>query len=381
MELKLIQPDFDSPLTDLIIDLDHLRRKELSGTTPPKIFFQLKRIFHTLESIGSARIEGNNTTVAAFIETKIEDRPYINEDIQEIRNIEEAMEFIDESAVDRGLSKSFIKELHSFIVRDLTPPPSGEGDQTPGMFRNHAVEISDTSHVPPITGHEVEALMEELVEFISHEHPSKYDLLKVALAHHRFMWIHPFGNGNGRTGRLLTYAMLVHQGFRVDQGRILNPTAVFCIDRDMYNSFLSQADTGSQEGLDAWCQYVLRGLKEEIDKIDRLINYEYLTRQILKPAVDYALTMKYISDKEYKVLRLSVEKRVIQNSDLQPLFPGMKSQAISRIIRELKVKKMLEAEEGNSRSYHISFTNNFLIRGIIPQLAKEGFIPVRDEDS
>ena len=122
-------------------------------------------------------------------------------------------------------------------------------------------------------------------------------------------------------------------------------------------------------------------MKEEIDKIDRLINYEYLTRQILKPAVDYALTMKYISDKEYKVLRLSVEKRVIQNSDLQPLFPGMKSQAISRIIRELKVKKMLEAEEGNSRSYHISFTNNFLIRGIIPQLAKEGFIPVRDDDS
>ena len=40
---------------------------------------------------------------------------------------------------------------------------------------------------------------------------------------------------------------------------------------------------------------------------------------------------------------------------------------------------MLEAEEGNSRAYHICFTNNFLIRGIIPELANEGFIPIRDE--
>jgi Fic family protein len=36
----------------------------------------------------------------------------------------------------------------------------------------------------------------------------KYDLMKVALARHRFAWLHPFSNGNGRVVRLLTYAML-----------------------------------------------------------------------------------------------------------------------------------------------------------------------------
>ena len=50
--LRLVVPQFDSPLTDLIIDLDHLRRKEFVGTTPTQLFVQLKRFFFMLESIG-----------------------------------------------------------------------------------------------------------------------------------------------------------------------------------------------------------------------------------------------------------------------------------------------------------------------------------------
>ena len=89
-DIRLVQPTFDSRLTDLVIELDHLRKKRLGGTTHPHVFFQLKSIFQTLESIGSARIEGNNTTISEFIETKLEEREYVNEQIQEIRNIEKA---------------------------------------------------------------------------------------------------------------------------------------------------------------------------------------------------------------------------------------------------------------------------------------------------
>jgi len=56
-DLTLVEPNFKSNLTDLIIELDYLRKKPLGGSTPVKIFFQLKHLFHTLESIGSARIE------------------------------------------------------------------------------------------------------------------------------------------------------------------------------------------------------------------------------------------------------------------------------------------------------------------------------------
>jgi len=68
-DLELKEPPFGSSLTDLIIDLNHLRKKQLGGTTPARVFFQLKGIFHMLESIGSARIEGNNTTLLEYTPT------------------------------------------------------------------------------------------------------------------------------------------------------------------------------------------------------------------------------------------------------------------------------------------------------------------------
>jgi len=49
-DLKLVEPSFSSSLTDLIIELDYLRKKPIGGSTHPKVFFQLKHIFHTLES-------------------------------------------------------------------------------------------------------------------------------------------------------------------------------------------------------------------------------------------------------------------------------------------------------------------------------------------
>ncbi|WP_171253366.1 Fic family protein, partial [Acinetobacter baumannii] len=70
----------------------------------------------------------------------------------------------------------------------------------------------------------------------------------VALAHHRFGWIHPFGNGNGRVVRLFTYSLLIKYGFNVTTGGgILNPTAVFCNDRNKYYEMLSIADNGDPD--------------------------------------------------------------------------------------------------------------------------------------
>jgi Fic family protein len=85
------------------------------------------------------------------------------------------------------------------------------------------------------------------VTFINASDSPKYDLVKVAVAHHRFGWVHPFSNGNGRSVRLLTYALLIKYGFNVNTGgRVLNPTAVFCNDRDRYYAMLAEGDRGTQ---------------------------------------------------------------------------------------------------------------------------------------
>jgi len=111
----------------------------------------------------------------------------------------------------------------------------------------------------------VPGYMEELMGFINRDDAPKYALIKVALAHHRFGWIHPFSNGNGRVVRLMTYALLIKYGFNVKTGgRVLNPTAVFCNDRERYYAMLSCADKGMDESLDRWCTYVLQGILDEL---------------------------------------------------------------------------------------------------------------------
>ena len=375
--LELVKPSFDSELTDLVIDLDHLRRKRIGGSTHPAVFFQLKSIFQTLESIGSARIEGNNTTISEFIETKLEASEVVNEQIQEIRNIEDCIEYIDSNGENIVIGRHFISDLHKMVTKDLTPPPEGEGARNPGNFRNHSVGIVGSTHEPPKSLQQIESYMDELFSFLNREDAPKYDLLKMALAHHRFMWIHPFGNGNGRVGRLLTYALLVKAGFNV--AIILNPTAVFCNNRNEYYKKLSIADNYTDNDLIIWSEYVLGGLKKEIDKIDRLLDYEHLKECILIPSLEHSKERTYINNNEYKILKVVIEKQRIKNADIQEIFKGKHSVSISRYISKLRDKKMLVPERDNTRMYHLSFTNNILIRSVIKILEKEGFAPSRVE--
>lgn len=378
-DLELVEPTFGSSLTDLIIELDYLRRKQIAGTTHLQIFFQLKSIFHFMESLGSARIEGNNTTIAEYVETKIGAKRKQPDEIQEIQNLEDTMDFVEKVVKNHRLNRAFISEMHKKITQGLCPPPDGEGDHTPGKYRATNLRINMSKHCPP-DFLKVGDYMDELFEFINREDSPKYDLLKTAIAHHRFVWIHPFGNGNGRTVRMLTYAMLVKLGFNVEVGRIVNPTAIFCCNRDAYYSHLEMADGGSREGVLRWSEYVLRGLKEEIEKVDKLLDYRYLKKEILLPAIVNAVDRKYITDVEARVLQKTVHLQVIQASDLKDIFAGKVSSEISRQIRKLIDKKLLVPEGGDKgrRKYLIRFDNSYLLRSVVALLGEKGFLPIRE---
>ena len=68
LENRLPKPDWESNLPNIILDLERLRNRQLSGEIPGYIFFQLKAVFQMMETLGSARIEGNNTTLAEYVE-------------------------------------------------------------------------------------------------------------------------------------------------------------------------------------------------------------------------------------------------------------------------------------------------------------------------
>lgn len=372
-DLTLLNPSFDSPLVDVLTELEHLRRLQLRGTTPAQVFFQLKHIFHMLESLGSARIEGNHTTLADYVESKLEGtRQAPSDQLREMENIEAAMAYIEESIQSGdGLTERFIRELHAIAVKEL----EREGDATPGAYRQKQVKIAQSEHLPP-EFIQVPHYMQDLVAFINENHPPKYDLIKVALAHHRFGWIHPFGNGNGRVVRLLTYALLIKYGFNVKTGgRVLNPTAVFCNDRDQYYSMLARADTGAWKELEAWCIYVLQGILDELRKVDRLTDFGYLSDKILTPAISYAKERELITAMEESVLRISVKNGVAKAADLAAGMPGMSSAQRTYQIKKLVERKMLQPIKEGARQYTIGFSNNYLIRGVIRALSNEGFIP------
>ena len=372
-DLALLNPSFDSPLVDVLTELEHLRRLQLRGSTPTHVFFQLKTIFHMLESLGSARIEGNHTTLADYVESKLEGTQQAHSDqLREMENIEAAMSYIEESIQPGvGLTEHFVRELHAITVKEL----EREGDATPGAYRQTQVKIAQSEHLPP-EFIQVPQYMQELVAFINENHLPKYDLIKVALAHHRFGWIHPFGNGNGRVVRLLTYALLIKYGFNVKTGgRVLNPTAVFCNDRDLYYAMLARADSGIAEGLEEWCTYVLQGILDELRKVDRLTDFGYLIDKILAPALAYAKERELVTALEERVLQIAATKGIAKAVDLAEAMPGMSSAQRTYQIKKLVERKMLQPIKEGARQYTIGFSNNYLMRGIVRALSDEGFIP------
>lgn len=379
-KLRLPNISFDMPITDLIMNLEKMRYKIIESDTHPLVFRQVRQIFHTLESIGSSRIEGNNTTIMDYVEsTKINQSdavPTPAEDITEILNIEKAMNYIEDNINDIPISLHFIRELHCLTVKGLSYRK--EGALHPGSFREHNVSISGSSHTPPDYT-QVVPLMQELLNFVTREDSPKYDLLKIAIAHHRFVWIHPFENGNGRVVRLFTYALLLKFVFK-SHDRIINPTAVFCSNRNAYYRYLSSADTGTDDGLIEWSEYMLEGLCSEIEKIDKLADYNYLKTNILLPALSHSKENAYITPAEFSVLKNTITKpdQILQSSDIRNLFPGSSSSERSRIIRTLLNKGMLLPTHDKARRYVIAFSNSYLLRSILKMLDANGFFPIKD---
>ena len=375
-ELRTVSPDFDSGLTDTLMELNHLRRMRLGGSTAPWIFFQLKDIFHLLESVGSARIEGNHTTISEYVEQKIEKGERSEDRFSEIANVEEAMSYIEDN-IEEGseITHHFIRELHQLAVTGL----EREGDRTPGAYRVCNVSIASSKHVPPSTS-AVQSYMDELLAYVNEKNSDKYDLLKTAVAHHRFTWVHPFSNGNGRVVRLLTYALLIKYGFNVKEGKLINPTAVFCNDREKYYEMLGVADTGTNEGLLSWCEYVLEGIHVEITKVNKLLDRSYLIPNILIPTLEFARGRQHITEDEFNVLKRGIasDRQEFRAEDISEAIPGIKPRQRSHLISKMKESGFIQSFKDRPRTYFVSFTTSILMRSLISHLEKEGFIPAID---
>lgn len=170
---------------------------------------ELKRLreeFIVENTYNSNAIEGNTLTLretALVLEgLTIGEKPL--KDHLEAIGHKEAFEYIIELA-DKGapLTEKLIKELHSLVLMN--------DRQNAGVYRGLPVRITGALHTPP-QPYLVAAQMEQLIADYGAIKANKHIIEAVAEFHIRFEGIHPFIDGNGRTGRLLLNLELIKAG-------------------------------------------------------------------------------------------------------------------------------------------------------------------------
>lgn len=377
MEKYNIKPDFNSKLTSTLFQMESLRNKFISGDIPSWLFYDLKNTLHLLESLNSARIEGNHTTLIEAINeaTSIDAKNKPREELAEIINIQNAIDYIETHLQENDkISSMFIRELHSITVKGLTR----DGSHTPGAFRTNEIVIANSSCVVS-TPQSISGDIAELVDYINTDHERKEDIIRIACAHHRFVQIHPFDNGNGRTARLLTYAMLIKYGFLKKKKTLLNPSSIFCMDRQKYYDMLSEADTGSREGIEKWCEYVASGILDEINKMFKLLDKNFALKNIIVPAIKKSKEDEHLSEKEYQILIIAAEKNIIQASDISFLFGSNPSDKVrcSRFLANMVDKELLFRPPKTPKKYVARFFNRSLLPYVMAAMDENNLIDAK----
>lgn len=128
-----------------------------------------------------------------------------------------------------------VHELALGPVWGVAPHPNASQDERPGSFRRHDIEPFPGGMTPP-PWVEVEAAMADWVSSLSGIDSADNPIESMAEAHGNFERIHPFLDGNGRTGRLLLNLILVRSGYP--------PAVIYTRDRNRYLQALRKADAG-----------------------------------------------------------------------------------------------------------------------------------------
>lgn len=220
----------------------------------------LKRITNELSiewTYNSNSIEGNTLTLQ---ETKMVLQDGITVRGKSLRehfeavNHFEAVQFIESIVHPHYLITEYdILHTHSLVLDKI------EKDYA-GRFRNAGVRITGANFTPP-NALKVYELMHELMKWTNNAANDLHPVIRATVFHHRFVWIHPFFDGNGRTARLLYNLLLMKEGFP--------PAIILRNDRKKYYNALNQANEGDYNKLILLiCQAVERSLNIYISTFD-----------------------------------------------------------------------------------------------------------------
>lgn len=209
------------------------------------------------EATLSSNIEGTKATMHDALKANIKISEGLPKDVENIIHYIGALNYGLSRIKKMPLSSRVLKEIHKKLMLGTE---EGKG-KTPGEFRTTQNWIGGTrpdnaDFVPP-PPHELARTLGDFEKFLNTNQPYP-PLIIAGLMHAQFETIHPFLDGNGRTGRLLITLQLCHCGM-LDYP-ILYLSEYFKRHRDTYFQRLS--DYHNQGNADAWLKFFLEGVCE-----------------------------------------------------------------------------------------------------------------------
>lgn len=250
-------------LYELLADATYWLGKLSGGTAAAEFSPLLYTSLLRKEAMESAEIEGANvdyTSVYQY-ETHTEAASASTvagetKDAQEVLNYEQAIEFGRKTVSKDGLTEQLLHDLHEVLLTDL--PDRRVDTDTIGEYKQIPNHLG--AYLPPAPGVTPD-LMESLLTYYQ-TGGNYHALIDIALFHYQFETIHPYGDGNGRLGRLLITLQLIDQEYLTTPNLYLSE--YFNRNKRTYIERMEAVRTDGEWV--AWLDFFLTGIKQQAEE-------------------------------------------------------------------------------------------------------------------
>jgi Fic family protein len=301
-----------------------LRERILAATVQVQWIPALQKDTRARNTHSSTAIEGNPLTLEQVraVEEGREIPATAPRATREVVNYFAGLRFIEKHAQTGLIQHEHILRLHKIIASDVMDQGAA------GRYRSIQVRIG--RHFPP-PPEDVSGLMFELLEWWNQDSVKISPVLSSAILHYRFEAIHPFADGNGRTGRALALWELYRRGF--DTHHIFSVDEFYWEDRARYYAALD-AVRHQGESLTAWLEFCAEGILLTLERVwTRVQKLSAQSRQqklVLRPKQEQLLQL--LRDRRSMAPReIWTGLKVSKQGALDLLRPLIKAGLVSRV--------------------------------------------------